>query len=134
MKALARRDHSEKELRQKMSERFTPARIEEALEEARLSRWLAEPQDLAERTAEGLRRRGKGRRYVDNYLKEKGLPPTTFDADRELEKALELVENKLPSEARGEKIERGQREKLGRFLLARGFDPAIVRKVIYEKL
>lgn len=115
-----------------MLERFTPACVDEAIEEARLSRWLAEPAVLAERTAESLHRRGKGRRYIENYLKEKGLPKTDFDADRELEKALELVENKLPSD--GTKLDRGQREKLGRFLLARGFDSAIVRKVIYEKL
>lgn len=133
MRAVARRDHSETELRNKLQERFTTRCVDAALQYAHDHRWIPDPQDLANRTAETLRRRGKGRRYIQNYLHKKGLPPVEHDAEQELEKALELVKNKL-SMCKSETIDRSTKEKMGRFLLARGFEMSLVRKVIYEKL
>lgn len=140
MDMIARRDHSEKELRQKLREKFSPAHdeeqdlnelIQEAIDFAKDNRWLGDPQELAYRLADMLHRRNKGIYYINNYLREKGLPSVEKDSDFELQKALELVHNKW-----GENTEFSREEKAraGRFLASRGFDPETVRKVIYEKL
>lgn len=163
MDLVASRDHSEKELRSKLREAFrrniqyrkrlatkrgqefnedTPENqaeiavaIDEAIEFARNHAWLGKPEDLAEKMAGMLHRKNKGIVYINNYLQEKGLPPVTTDREIELEKALALVKNKysdfseLPFQEK-----RKEQARVARFLASRGFDPEIVRKVIYEKL
>ncbi len=138
MDMIARRDHSEKELRSKLKEKFAeadnlPALIDEAIEFAKSHKWLGDPQNLAERFADMLHRKNKGINYINNYLREKGLPSVGSDNDFELEKAMELVKNKYRS-LEGKSLSRGEKEKVGRFLVSRGFDSGTVRKVIYEKL
>lgn len=137
MDLLARRDHSEKEIRDKLAEKFSALEIEAAIEYARENRWLPEPKVMSDRYAGAMHRRNKGIRSINRKLKEKGLPAAVADGELELEKALRLAETKLygrgPAED-GKPLDRAAREKIGRFLLARGFEPAIVRKVVYEKL
>lgn len=158
------RDHSEKELRTKLREYFrrniqyrkrlakkqnraftedtdeanqqeiTEA-IEAAIEFAKTNNWLGDAGQLSEKMASMLHRKNKGIGYINNYLKEKGLPAVSADRDLELEKALTLVKNKfsdfseLPFEEK-----RKEQARVARFLASRGFDSDIVRKVIYEKL
>lgn len=130
MDLLARRDHSEHELREKLAADFGAADIDDALEHARERRWLPEAGTLAGRLAESLHRQGRGIEFINRKLEEKGLPPVPADDELELEKALRLAETKRPE---GE-LDRAAREKIGRYLLSRGFEDEIVRKVIHEKL
>lgn len=131
MDLLARRDHSEKELFDKLSIHFSSEESREAIEYAKVNNWLCDPQVLAQRTAEILDRRHKGKNYIQRYLQKKGLPKVESNSELELEKALSLVKNKWSN---GQSLSRNEKEKIGRFLISRGFENSIVRKVIYEKL
>ena len=132
MDFLARRDHSPKELIKKLKEREYPdEEIQAALAWAKEGRWLSDDKVLSEKFGAGLHRKKKGIRYINHALAEKGLPPIQSDPELELEKALKLVKNKIKPE---EVLTKEKKEKIGRFLISRGFDSAIVRKVVYEKL
>nr|BFD58330.1 hypothetical protein CKG001_04370 [Bdellovibrio sp. CKG001]BFD61759.1 hypothetical protein BdHM001_04400 [Bdellovibrio sp. HM001]BFD65583.1 hypothetical protein HAGR004_06050 [Bdellovibrio sp. HAGR004] len=136
MDMIARRDHSEKELRTKLREKFSDEDdvgdiIDEAIEFAKDNRWLGDPLDLAHRLADMLHRRNKGIYYINNYLKEKGLPTIETDRALELEKALAIVKNKYDED---HSFSREEKARVGRLLASRGFDSETVRKVIYEKL
>lgn len=136
MDLLARRDHSEKELRKKLREKFSENEdsddvIDEAIDFAKDNKWLGDPTDLAFKMADVLHRKNKGIHYINNYLREKGLPSVQADRDMELEKALSIVKNKYDENY---KFSREDKAKVGRLLASRGFDSETVRKVIYEKL
>lgn len=136
MDIIARRDHSEKELRKKLRDKFGDEDdaddvIDEAIDFAKDNNWLGDPSALAYRLADMLHRRNKGIYYINNYLKEKGLPAVEVDRHLELEKALSIVKNKYDED---HKFSREEKARVGRLLAARGFDSETVRKVIYEKL
>lgn len=139
MDLIAKRDHSEKELRQKLRKSFSRHQegealvelLEEAIEFAKDHRFIGDPEELAGRMADMLHRRHKGIHYINNYLREKGLPSVSADSDLELEKALHLVKNKYSEDY---KFSRDEKARVGRFLASRGFDSQTVRKVLYEKL
>lgn len=129
MNLLARRDHSERELRQKLRRReFSSEEIERALEKARTQNWMADPEKLAERWAEQLHRKSKGIHYINSSLSEKGLPPVARDESLELEKALKLIKNKYSDFSN---FSREEKAKAARFLASRGFDSTTVRKVMH---
>lgn len=134
MDHLARRDHSEKELRKKLKDKFTAEEIDAAIEYGKNQGWIPDSAAgalaLAEKTAATLRRKGKGPLYINQYLKEKGLPPVASQPAEELEKARELAHNKFSNI---ESMDRKEKAKVGRFLISRGFSLETVRKVIYEK-
>lgn len=141
MDLLARRDHSEKELRTKLREHFSPADIDKAIAYARENKWLMESGALAERFADQMHRRKKGLAAINNKLRRIGLPAVSSDPELEFEKALALARSKaarLTSAGRPgrelQTLDKAAREKIGRFLISRGFAPGIVRKVVYEKL
>ncbi|KYG69353.1 RecX family transcriptional regulator [Bdellovibrio bacteriovorus] len=136
MDLIARRDHSEKELRTKLREKFSDEDslgeiIDEAIDFAKDQNWIGDPADLAQRMADMLHRRNKGIHYINNYLREKGLPSVSTDRDLELEKALSIVKTKYDEDY---EFSREEKARVGRFLASRGFDSETVRKVIYEKL
>ncbi len=163
MDLVARRDHSEKELRTKLhtyfkrnfqyrqrlakkqghdlTEEFTAQQqeiadaIDEAITFAKTQNWICAPADLSEKMAQMLHRKNKGIGYINNYLKTKGLPCVANDHNLELEKAMALVKNKYSDFS---KLPYEQKKKeqaqVARFLASRGFDSETVRKVIYEKL
>lgn len=136
MDIIAKRDHSEKELRQKLRRKFSgeeglDSLVDDTIEFAKEYNLIGEPDELAGRMADMLHRRNKGIHYINNYLREKGLPTVGTDRDLELEKALHLVKNKYPEDS---PLSREEKARLGRFLVARGFDSETVRKVLYEKL
>ena len=142
MDLLARRDHSEKEIRQKLKEKFTKDEIDQVIEYGKRARWIpdsdAAQSALAEKMAEALRRKGKGIRYINSYLAKKGLPPVSSNSEEELEKARTLIENKFSDSKTLDRKKTAEeknklRAKMGNFLVSRGFDMEIVRKVIYEK-
>ncbi len=132
MDMLARRDHSEKEVRQKLKGKFTQEEIEVGVARAREAGWIPNsPEDLlrlSEKVAESLRRRGKGPKYISQFLRQKGLVEVANNPQEELEKAIELVENKF---FKSLKKSAPDRAKVGRFLMSRGFSSDVIRKVIY---
>lgn len=133
MDIIALRDHSEKELRQKLKKyEFPNEDIDNALEFAREHDWLPSSQDenlkLSEEMARGLHRRNKGIVYINHFLQEKGLPSLSPDHELEVEKASRCLENKKPRE-KTEDPEK-YKLKLSRFLAARGFQMEVIRKVL----
>jgi len=138
MDLLARRDHSELEIRKKLKGKFQPEEIEKAIEYGKTNNWLPNSESaeiaLSQKAAEHLHRKKKGILYINSKLYEKGLPEVQSDPEQELEKALELIKNKYSVK---DDLDREEKEKLkaklGRFLVSRGFEMSIVRKVIYEK-
>ncbi|MFP5520265.1 MAG: regulatory protein RecX [Bdellovibrionia bacterium] len=149
MDLLAQRDHSEKELRQKLRQYLRPKKrrgypypspeelevimkdiqeaIDAALAHAADSKWLAAPEKISDQLTQALNRRKKGIHYINQYLNEKGLPPIKADPEVELAKALELLQRKFPD------ISSSPREikaKAMRFLASRGFTMDIIRQAL----
>lgn len=131
MDLLSRRDHSELELRTKLSAHYSDEEIEEAIEHARTQKWLTKEEDLVAKITEELNRKERGILVINQKLEEKGLPPVKADPDHELEKARHLAKTKW---SRLEKPEESDRDSIARFLTSRGFEESIVRKVVYEEL
>jgi regulatory protein len=129
MDLLARRAHSEKELLQKLGRRYEPHEAREAIEFARENGWLSDPEELAARVAAELGRKHKGYRYVERYLRQKGLPAPARDAEGELDKARALAESKL---AHAYPYDYEEQKKLCRWLASRGFDEDVVRRALRE--
>lgn len=127
---LARRDHSEHEMRQKLSRYYTPEVVERVIVEAKESRWILPPAELAQKWFETLNRRKRSHGYIQKVLKKHRLPDVSRDRDAEFEKCLLLVETKFKKTANFDRIEQG---KVARFLQYRGFDSETIRRVIYEK-
>lgn len=128
---LARRDHSEKELRTKLQKHFDEAQIEKAIEFAKDKKWIPDDESsanlLAERAAAGLHRKKKGILYINHFLGKKGLPKLKADPRLELEKARDLINN------RKSKKKDVDQKVMARFLLSRGFEMTTVRKAIHEE-
>jgi len=134
---LARRDHSELELQQKLSRRFDTEEVAAALHQAKIKGHLPnspqEVQALAVRMAEIWHRKQKGLHWINGHLQQRGLPPISSSEAAELAKARSLVNNWRPrSVGKSEHQEAHMRAKLGRFLHARGFDDLIIGKALAE--
>ncbi len=133
---LHRRDHSEKELRQKLSKfEFEIHDIEKAINWAKERGYMSDPNRLSERHVERLQKKKKGIRYIQNYLQQKGLPPSPINDDQEYLNAKSLalqIAKKMKLSLDIEKLEREHKEKIGQKLLTRGFSMGIVRKIIYS--
>lgn len=129
---LARRDHSERELRDKLSRKFSPEVVKKALEAARERKWIIPAEVLAQRVAESLHRKRKGILYINRYLQKKGLPPVARDLDLELSKGLEWLKLKFRGSGEGEKLSFDEIRKAHRFLVNRGFDDETIKKATHE--
>jgi regulatory protein len=152
MDVLASHNHSEPELREKLTRYFRQlctrgnidfieeeSRIQQAIDQAvqvaKSKRWLLEPETLSAELADKLHRKNKGIDYINQYLEARGLPPVAQENELELEKARTLVKNKYSDFSELTSEERLKVEaKAARFLATRGFSSDVVRKVIYEKL
>ena len=124
MDYLARRDHSEKELIEKLLKFYPIDEIEKTLKEVKERGWLLPPEELSQKVAESLGRKSKGHLYINNYLRQKGLPPVEFCPEQEFEKARQLIESKLkdPSDI----------QRLSSLLKNRGFDTQTISRMIHE--
>lgn len=131
MDYLARRDHSEKELREKLSKNFSPDEVERAIRHAYEHNWMSPPEELAERVKLSLHRKKKGQIYINRYLQEKGLPQVSRDHEVELEKAREVLEMKFGKTGN---FSFEERKKAYKYLSYRGFEHDVIKKVTYEKL
>lgn len=159
MDLLAQREHSEAELRAKLSRSLTKAAakgsahlrvdtsseqeavgeeirqaVDEAIASARQKKWLRPPEEIASEVTAKLHQKNKGIEYINTYLKRKGLPTVAQDSEMELEKARTLVKNKYSDISDTPVEERPKLQaRVARLLTSRGFDSEIVRKVLYEK-
>lgn len=148
MDLLAKRDHSEKELQQKLArvkkwdnkkERlYSDEEITQVITWARENRWLQEAY-LSERWAETLNKRKKGIKYINAYLGQKGLPAVSKNLDIEEDKAVDLLRKKLKTKSfqaafnEAGKMDRDIKLKLIRFLASRGFDQETIQRA-FKKL
>lgn len=133
MDFVARRDHSEKELRTKLGLRCETSVVDQAIEWAKEQNWLAKPEILSEKFAQQLSRRGKGIRKINQKLKELGLSSVKAEPENELEKARRLVLNKWSAEDfRGLNYQDSQKlkAKIMRYLITRGFESDIVSNIL----
>jgi regulatory protein len=135
LRRLARRDHSEAELRRALATRGHPEdEIDEALDRLRAQRYL-DDETFAERFARSrLESHGQGRRRIRQGLRQRGLATETVEAG--LRSALRDVDEDevLDSLARRywrqhTRVEPARRlPRLWGFLLRRGFPAAHVRR------
>lgn len=133
MNMVARRDHSEKELRTKLSRCCEVDTIEKTLLWAREQNWLINPEKLKTQLAENLSRRGKGIRKINQKLKNLGLDSIRSDKKMELAKATKLVLAKWSTDdfidlnyAESQKL----KARILRFLISRGYESDIVSLVL----
>jgi SOS response regulatory protein OraA/RecX len=97
MDLIARRDHSERELVQKLTRaQHSADEIAATIEELRERGWLPDPSVLAEREADRLRRRGKSEMQIHAWLIKKGLPAAQRQADAEVETGLRSLSSAWP--------------------------------------
>lgn len=137
MDLVARRDHSVKELRQKLLQRCEPEIVDQVLQWAEQQNWLAPPEKIKNQIAEQLSRRGKGIRKINQKLKELGLDSVRADLEDEFEKAKRLVGAKwTTTDFKGLDFKEAQKlkAKVMRFLAARGFESAVISKILKTEL
>lgn len=127
MDLLARRSHSELELRRKLEGLYHEDDVADAIRVARESGWMPPPEEIAERVAVELGRKKKGHRYINQFLKTKGLPPVAKDADAEVEKARAIVHARLRKDG---PFDWNDQQKIYRLLANRGFEDDTIRRVI----
>ena len=126
---LATRDHSEKELREKLSRKFNTNLVDWALQEAHRQNWISPPEELSERVALMLHQKRKGINYIQKYLANKGLPLVKRQLELELRKCRSLLNNKFHE---FEDFSFEDRAKAYKYLQYRGFDDETIKKAIYE--
>lgn len=130
MDALALRDHSEKELRNKLNEKYASTVVDQIIVEAKLSRFLPnsleQEEALSEKFANVLHRRRKGIHWINQKLKETGLPEIRENEEQEFSKAIELVQ-KLKDTRRTVK---DPRARIMRSLQSKGFGSSVIARVM----
>ncbi len=130
MDYLAKRDHSIRELVQKMKTRFATEEIRDAIEYAIRHGWIPEPDALAKKVAAQLKQKNRGILYVNKYLHKKGLPKVIVEKESELESARVLAERKIRS---GPPYTFEQKKVIYRFLANKGFTDDVCKTVMNEK-
>lgn len=126
---LAKRDHSIRELVQKLKKWHTPDEIQVAMEHAIQHGWILEPDQLALKVSRQLDQKSRGTLYINTYLKRKGLPPVTADVENEAEKARWIAKKKFTD---GPPYTFEQKKVIYRLLVNRGFTDEICRKIMNE--
>lgn len=137
MDFVARRDHTEKELRTKLATRTSSEIVEQTITWAREQNWLASPEKLKNQFAEQLSRRGKGIRKINQKLKDLGLEGVKSDKENEYEKAKKLVLAKWDADDfKGLAFKDSQKlkAKIMRYLITRGYESDIVSKILNNEL
>lgn len=133
MDFVARRDHTEKELRKKLSLRCEPEVVEQTIAWAKTQNWLSSPEKLKTQFAEQLSRRGKGIRKINQKLKELGLESVKTDKDLEIEKAKKLVLAKWSAkDFKGLDFKESQKlkAKIMRYLASRGYESDVISLIL----
>lgn len=127
---LARRDHSEKELKEKLQKKsFNEDSIEWVISQASAKGWLKSPKELTQQIFLELNKKNKGILYINNQLQKKGLPSIPIDEDVEHSKAIELLSHKFENFPN---LKEKDLEKACRHLQAKGFTEQTTLAVVYE--
>ena len=128
MYLLAKRDYSEKELRERLerNDKYLQETVEQVIEDAWKNNWLLPPEELAQRVARRLHEKLKGHMYISHYLRQKGLPEVDFDEELEAEKAAEIIARKYNNQTEDFK----DQVKIKRFLASRGFFGSTIQQVL----
>ncbi|MFZ3228781.1 MAG: regulatory protein RecX [Pseudobdellovibrio sp.] len=137
MDYVANRDHSEKELRQKLNTFCEADLIDLALIWAKEQNWLATPDALKDKYADQLHSRGKGILSINQKLIEKGLPTVKSDFETEIAKACKLVFAKWSAnDFNGLDLKETQKlkQKIMRFLISRGFETEVIEQILKNEL
>lgn len=132
---LQGRDHSERELRTKLSGRFSPSDIDAALNQTRQRGLLVPPEKLSENFARICHRRYKGHLYIQNKLKQKGLPLLDKDTELEQQKAQHLLQkwqSALSLDKTSVNKKGLDKVRLSRRLMTRGFEYDTIKQVLRE--
>ena len=128
---LSVRDHSEKEIRNKLTlKEFEPEEIEEGLEIAQEQGLILEPTQLAENVSDQLNRKHKGILYINQYLQSKGLPSVHPNWELEIEKASELI---LKRFKKNPPYTIEEKQDIYRYLTNRGYADSTINKLIHAK-
>ncbi len=127
---LTRRDHSELELKQKLSRRYTPEIVTRAVQHAHDHKWIRPPEELAEIWTRQLGQKKRSHRYITGYLRKRGIPATSPDPEFEVDKCRRLLETKFHKTVN---FTFEEKTKAYRFLAYRGFNDAVIKRVINEK-
>ena len=126
---IAKRDHSVKELTDKLSRHHEMDEINDAIALADEYGWMKKPEDLAEAWKRVATRKKRGNLWLKNEMIKKGLPTHKMDPEEEIAVARELVLGKF-GEAPWEQKVQGR---IARFLTSRGFNFSIVSDIIFRK-
>lgn len=118
---LARRDHSSKEILEKLERKkiFTREEILEGLQKAQEAGWFLPEDELSEKVHAHLVRKGKSFKFIQQYLKNKGLPSTEFNREEEVQTICRHLEKKFQSFSN---LEYDDKQKVLRSLTQKGFD------------
>ncbi len=93
---LSKRTHSETELIAKLSKKgFSEEEILEQIKFAQSKRWMEKPEEIQERVVQKWHEKHKSHAWIENYLKEKGLPTIERDGSLEIKKAQHLLSKKF---------------------------------------
>lgn len=127
---LSIRDHSEKEIRTKLSAKeYEAEEIDEGIELAQEQGLMIEPEKLSENVCDQLHRKHKGILYINQYLKSKELPSVAPDWDLELQKATELTMKHMKKNP-PYTIE--EKQDIYRYLTNRGYADQTINKLIHS--
>ncbi len=127
---LSRRDHSVRELSQKLARYHEFDEVAAAIRKADDLKLLPDPNIFAQKLSLSLLARGKGKLYISAYLKKKGLPGAVIPLEEELERARKLVSHQLNFSA---PYTLKEKQKVFRYLNNRGFASNVVKMVMNEK-
>jgi regulatory protein len=132
---LSRRDHSIKELSQKLSRRYTREAAEAAIQRADELKFIRSEEFLTKQVSEIFHRRAKGIHFIQAELKKRGLPSIEVDADLEISKCKDLLIKKFGETCSFNLRDRSADAKLKnakaqRFLSYRGFDFETIQKTL----
>lgn len=140
MHLLSRKNYSRKELREKLSKRYSMEMVQNVLVWAEVNRWLMDEHEIAERTVQILQQKSKGKIYIRNYLKKRGLPEIELHQEDEMEKAKTLILAKWPAlpslwqDLKGFDEKQKLKSKALRFLMSRGFEMSTAQKAVQQCL
>lgn len=132
---LALRDHTEKELSQKLSKRYAADEIKDIIEWAKNMDLIPNDEASEKRLAKTLRdsysRRKKSSLWINQKLRSIGLPSVSTEEASEEENIGLWIEKKYNLE---DLQNRENQNKCLRFLATKGFSLSLSRKVLNEKL
>ncbi len=133
MDLMARRDHSAREIQNKLKRRAEPDTLKAALAWAEEQSWIPSEEKLQDQVTRAMSVRKKGQNALNLKLQQLGLKPVRLNADVELEIALRALESRFKSDIlKGLDFKEFQKQKAKtmRFLLSKGFSSSVIQKAV----